>query len=129
MKIAVSTDAGNVAAHFGHCPKFTLVEVEEGRIKNQVEVTNPAHQPCSLPRYLQEMGVTHILTGGMGEKAKEAFQRIGITAITGVKGAVADAVTDYIAGKLVGGPSLCKHGTGGHTHHHRCGSGGCGGRH
>ncbi|MEW6183502.1 MAG: NifB/NifX family molybdenum-iron cluster-binding protein [Bacillota bacterium] len=127
MKIAVSTDGGNVAAHFGHCPVFTIVEVEEGRIKDQAEVQNSGHQSCSLPNYFGEMGVTHVLTGGMGEKAKEVFGRRRITVITGVKGSVADAVTDFIAGKLADGPSLCNHGTGGHAHRHRCGGGGCGG--
>jgi len=29
MKIAISTDAGFVSAHFGRCPSFTIAEIEE----------------------------------------------------------------------------------------------------
>ena len=29
MKVAVSTDNGNVSPHFGRCPEFTLVEIDE----------------------------------------------------------------------------------------------------
>ena len=32
MKIAISTDNGQVSAHFGRCPEFTVVEIENGKV-------------------------------------------------------------------------------------------------
>ena len=35
MKIAISTDGEYVSGHFGRCPSFTVVEIEENEIKNK----------------------------------------------------------------------------------------------
>ena len=32
MKIAIATDNGYVAQHFGHCAAYTLVELEDNRV-------------------------------------------------------------------------------------------------
>ena len=54
MKLAISTDGGNVSAHFGRCPTYTLVDVEEGNIVAREEIPNPGHRPGFLPGYLAE---------------------------------------------------------------------------
>ena len=41
MKIAISTDAGFVSAHFGRCPSFTIAEIEEGKVL-KIEEIKPA---------------------------------------------------------------------------------------
>ncbi|MBE0466044.1 MAG: NifB/NifX family molybdenum-iron cluster-binding protein [Candidatus Desulforudis sp.] len=129
MKLALATDGDQVAAHFGHCPEYTLADVEDGQVKNQVTLPNPGHQPGFLPMYLGEMKVTHVIAGGMGPKAQELFAARGITAIVGAQGPVKEVISAFISGKLVAGPSLCSHGSGGHDHGHggNCGAGGCGG--
>ena len=35
MKIAISTDLGRVSEHFGRCPEFTLINIENNKIKNK----------------------------------------------------------------------------------------------
>lgn len=127
MKIAVATDNGNVAAHFGHCPEFTVFEIENGQVKRQEEIPNPGHRSCLLPGFFGDMGVTCIVAGGMGPEAKRAFAARGIITIIGVKGTVEQAVSDFIAGKLVGGPSLCSRRAEGDRIGRRCRSGGCSG--
>lgn len=131
MKLALATDGGYVAAHFGHCPEYTLVDVEDERIESQVTVPNPGHQPGFLPVYLDELKVTHVIAGGMGPKARELFAARGIATVIGAQGSVGEVISAFVAGKLVSGPSLCSHGTGGHGHGRGgCGgSGGCGGDH
>jgi len=47
MKAAISTDAGSVSAHFGRCPDFTIVDIENGKILYKEVVENPGHQPVS----------------------------------------------------------------------------------
>lgn len=127
MKLAFATEGGHVAGHFGHCPEFLLVDVEDGEVKGTVFVPNPGHQPGFLPEYLGELGVTHVVAGGMGARAQELFLARGISPIVGAQGPVNEVLDAFLAGKLVTGPSLCDHGSEGHVP--RCGGGGCGGRH
>lgn len=51
MKVAVATESGQVAAHFGHCPEFTIYDVEDNQVKSKTVVTSPPHQPGLLPRF------------------------------------------------------------------------------
>ena len=30
MRIAISTDGSSVSGHFGRCPSFTIVDIEDG---------------------------------------------------------------------------------------------------
>ena len=40
MKAAISTDGGFVSAHFGRCPSFTIVEMEDGQVKSTDEIAS-----------------------------------------------------------------------------------------
>ena len=88
MKIAISTDAGFVSAHFGRCPSFTIAEIEEEKILKIEEINNPGHQPAFLPNFLAERGVKYIICGGMGNRAQMLFAEKKITPIIGVTGKV-----------------------------------------
>ncbi|MEW6446814.1 MAG: NifB/NifX family molybdenum-iron cluster-binding protein [Bacillota bacterium] len=124
MRLAFATEGGYVSGHFGHCAEFLLVDVEGGAVKGTVFVPNPGHQPGFLPQYLGDLGVTHVIAGGMGARAQELFLARGISPVVGAQGPVSEVLDAFLAGKLVTGPSLCDRGTEGHVH--RCG-GGCGG--
>ncbi|MDQ7793216.1 MAG: NifB/NifX family molybdenum-iron cluster-binding protein [bacterium] len=110
MKIAVATEGGRVAPHFGRCSEYTLIGVQDGVITASTIVPNPGHQPGFLPGYLARLGVTCIMAGGMGPRAKELFAREGIEALVGVTGPVDMAVRSYLAGALETGETLCEHG-------------------
>ena len=32
MKIAISTDGDFVSAHFGRCPEYTILDIENGKV-------------------------------------------------------------------------------------------------
>jgi predicted Fe-Mo cluster-binding NifX family protein len=129
MRVAVSSSDnrgldGKVAQHFGRCPYFTFVDVEDGEIR-QVEVEqNPyygGHQPGQIPEYVHQKGGNIILAGGMGGRAVELFDRLGIQAFTGAVGSIRDALELALGGEL-GDPVPCAgHGEGDcddHDHHH-----------
>jgi len=89
LKIAISTDEGNfVSPHFGRCPYFTIIEIEEGEILNKDTIENPGHRPAFLPQFLSEIGVSCIITGGMGHRARELFAEKNIEIIVGVTGKI-----------------------------------------
>jgi predicted Fe-Mo cluster-binding NifX family protein len=109
MKIAVSTDSGTVSAHFGRCPSYTLVDIEDGRVVGRVEIPNPGHQPGFLPQFLAEKGVSVIIAGGMGPRAQGLFAERNIRTIIGVQGAIDDVVQKFLRQELEAGPDLCDH--------------------
>ena len=112
MKIAISTDSGMLSAHFGRCPEFTIIEIEDGKLKGREGIPNPGHHPGFLPQFLHDNGVTCIIAGGMGFRAQGLFAEKGIETIVGVSGSVDEVIEKILAGTLKGGESLCKPGAG-----------------
>jgi len=112
MRVAISTDKELVSAHFGRCPSFTIVDVEEGKITKKEIVDNPGHQPGFIPQFLHEKGVNCIVAGGMGMRATGFFNELGIQAIVGVSGKIDEVIEKLQKGTLEGGESLCKPGLG-----------------
>ena len=112
MKIAISTDSGRVSEHFGRCPEFTIVEIEDNKIKNKKVIENPGHMTGFLPKFFKEQGVNYVIAGGAGFRAQELFEQFGIKLITGVQGEVDKIINDFIKRKLEHGEDLCKPGKG-----------------
>ncbi len=110
MKIAVATENNSVAAHFGHCPEYTLVEVADGKIVGQEVIPNPGHGPGFLPGYLARQGVSCIIAGGMGGRAQGLFAEENIETFVGISGPVKQVIDDYLSGNLKSGISMCDHG-------------------
>ncbi|MGM0502775.1 MAG: NifB/NifX family molybdenum-iron cluster-binding protein [Bacillota bacterium] len=115
-KIAIPTDNGNVAAHFGRCPQFTLVEVENDEITEQNLIDNPGHKPGFLPRFLNEQGADCIIASGMGRKAKNIFDDNNIEVVTGASGPIAGVVESYIQDRLDTEENICDHDHSDHDH-------------
>lgn len=92
-----------VAQHFGRCPYYALVEVEGDQIKNVRSEKNPhfeAHAPGQVPKFVKDLGADVILTGGMGRRAQQLFDKFGIAIGSGASGTVRDAVKAFLADEL-----------------------------
>lgn len=108
MKISVTAENNNglestVAQHFGHAPFFIMVEIENGEVTTTQGLANPfamAHQPGQIPAYIHEQKANVILSGGMGGRAIDFFEQLGIRAVTGARGTVHQALENYLGGKL-----------------------------
>lgn len=112
MRVAISTDGDQVSAHFGRCPHFTIVDIQDGKMIKKDVIANPGHEPGYLPVFLRERGVRCIVAGGMGMRATGLFGEAGITTIVGISGSIADVVDRLARGELRSGESLCKPGSG-----------------
>lgn len=112
MKIAISTEGDSVSMHFGRCPTFTIVDIEDGRITRKETLDNPGHSPGFIPRFLQEHGVECIIAGGMGMRAQAFFDELKIKTVMGVSGKIEDVIEQLLSGTLEGGESLCRPGSG-----------------
>lgn len=111
-KIAVPADNGLVSAHFGHCPSFEIFEADEARgvVLSRSRQPAPPHEPGKIPRWLKELGVDVVLTGGVGRRALELFHEIGIEAVVGVNGvSVDEAIQGYLKGSLRLQGNACDH--------------------
>ncbi|NPB09807.1 MAG: hypothetical protein GXO17_05575 [Thermodesulfobacteria bacterium] len=120
MKIAVPLEGDLVASHFGHASRFAIYEILPEGLRKEV-LSPPPHEPGVIPRWLSELGVTHVLCGQMGHRALMFCQEFGMEVISGVMPVPADeVVSEFVAGRLRVKPRFCK----GHDHGHGCG-GGC----
>lgn len=110
MKFAIPTLNGELTAHFGHCEKFAVVNVEDNKIINEEMLTPPVHQPGVYPKFLADQGVNVIIAGGMGQKAQDLFAQNNIEVHMGVQaGSPAELVEQYLSNKLQTGANLCDH--------------------
>ncbi len=108
MRIAVPADSKNglkspVSQHFGRCPVFILLDVEEGRVTTVEEVDNPyygRHEPGQVPAFIKEQGADVILVGGMGRRALAYFEQSGVKAVRGLGWTVEEALQGFIGGRL-----------------------------
>ncbi|MFX1389968.1 MAG: NifB/NifX family molybdenum-iron cluster-binding protein [Promethearchaeota archaeon] len=112
MKIAISSDSGNVSAHFGRAPNFTFVTIENNKIIKKEVLQNPGHTVGSIPKFVSENGAKCMITGGMGYRAQNFFNQYGIEVIMGITGKIDDVIEKILDGTLEGGESLCSPGGG-----------------
>ncbi len=115
IAVAVDDDGGlnaNVSAHFGRCPYYTIVEVENDSINLSYKVENPYFQahgsPGQVPEFIRDQNADVIIAGGMGQRAVGFFDQFGIEAVTGASGKVETVVKAYLKGTLQGN-SPCEH--------------------
>ena len=86
QKIAIPTNdangmKGKRSEHFGHCPFFTLIDIDNASIIDVNTVVNEPHRPggCqSVVKLLQENKVSTVVTTGMGNGP---FNKLNNTAI------------------------------------------------
>lgn len=112
MRIAIPVANGKLAAHFGHCEKFALIDVdqEQKTIIGKEVVDAPPHQPGLLPVWLADRQAEVIIAGGMGQRAQSLFSQNGITVVVGAASEIPEkVVSDYLNGALNTGENICDH--------------------
>lgn len=117
MKIAVASEGKIVAEHFGHCEGFHIFDVVDGKVSAHAFQPNPGHKPGFLPVFLHDLGVTTVISGGMGGGAIAIFNEKGIQVVTGARGESDAAAQAFVEGTLVSSNSVCKE----HSHSDSCG--------
>ncbi len=111
-KIAIAVDDNQVSAHFGRCPSFAIIELQDQKVVNQEIIPNPGHSTGFLPKFLAEKGVHTIICGGMGRRAVDLFSEKGIRPIIGITGEIDEVIDKYAKGQLEESDSLCQPGAG-----------------
>lgn len=109
-KIAIPTSNDCLCSHFGHCEKFKIIETADNKIVKEETVTPPPHEPGVFPAWLAEKGVTHIIAGGIGQRAISLFSQNNIKVLYGVAEKPSkEIISDFMNGKLETGSNACDH--------------------
>ncbi len=111
MKVAVATEDNRgmdstISQHFGRCPYYIIIDIEDEEIKEKGAVENPYYnshgRTGDVPNFIKGLGADAIIAGGMGPKALGFFERFGIQTITGVSGKVEGVIKGFVKGKISG---------------------------
>jgi predicted Fe-Mo cluster-binding NifX family protein len=109
-RVAIPVQDGKLSMHFGQSHLFFIYDVREGKITGKEEVIPPEHGPEVYPRWLAELGVTDVITGGIGQKAIDVFLREKINVFDGAPEKEAgELVNDYLSGDLESLGNYCDH--------------------
>lgn len=118
VRIAVPSEGqggldGVRAGHFGHCDVFTLVDYEDGEIKEVSILANKEHVQggCMVPvQLLAENKVQRLVVGGIGMRPLMGFKQVGIDVYyDGERRDIRPVVEDMVAEKLmmIGNDQVC----------------------
>ena len=104
VAIPSNSDAGldaPISQHFGHCPAFTLVNVDQGQVGEIKILPNTGHTQggcMQVVNFLKDAGAEAIISGGMGMRPLRGFRQVGIQVFTnGGAATVGDAVALLVA--------------------------------
>lgn len=106
MKIAITalgtTLDDAVAARFGRCPYFLIVDPDtmELEVYPNPNIHQGGGAGIQSAQFMADRHVSAVLTGNCGPKAIQTFGAAGVDVVTGVSGSVRQAVQQYSAGKL-----------------------------
>jgi ATP-binding protein involved in chromosome partitioning len=112
LRMAIPTSGGKLCAHFGHCERFAILDVDRStsEIVASRYVEAPEHEPGLLPRWLAGKQVGLILAGGMGQRAQQLFKEAGIEVVVGAPPEDPEFLAkEYLQGRLTTGENVCDH--------------------
>ena len=109
-KIALPVINNSLSPHFGNSTQFKIYYIENRAIVKEDLIPAPTHQPGSFPNLLIDRGVSDVITGGIGLKAIEIFNKHKINVFVGVNMKdMKELVQDYLDGILETDGNLCNY--------------------
>jgi len=116
MRIAIPINENKglestIAEHFGRALFYIFIDISNSKITSFTIEKNEftEHSPGLIPKFLHSRGVNVVIARGMGWRAREWFNKLGISVITGAYGRVKDILNLFLSGKLESKPFEPKH--------------------
>lgn len=124
MKYAITYENNVVFQHFGKCPTFLLVTLDNKTLINKELLSANGSGHGALVDLLHAKEVEVLVCGGIGQGARDALSSKNISLISGASGNVDEIIEQLKNGTLQDNPKgMCNH------HHedgdHDCGSHDC----
>lgn len=99
MKIAIPLienleKNSRISEHFGHAPYFAFVNLKDNGEYELEVIENPLeeHGPGDVPNFLHSKGVDLLIARGIGGRAIDFFEQLGIQVIRGASGTVEEII-------------------------------------
>ena len=105
MKICIPTMGEGglddiVGEHFGRVPTYTIVNLETDEVKVVPNISHHMGGQGDPPQIMAREGVNVMICQGLGRRAINMFEDLGITVYIGASGTVRDAVNTFKQGNL-----------------------------
>ena len=109
-KIALPITDTKLSSHFGNCSDFQIYSIENNTVVTAAKISLPLHQPDSIPIWLAEMGISDVITAGIGLKDIKILTRHKINVFAGVEAKDTKVlVKEFLDGVLETNGSLYDH--------------------
>lgn len=119
MKVAIPTRNNAVDDHFGHCAGYTVYTIgEDNQIQSKETLPSPEGCGCksNIASVMQEMGITVMLAGNMGNGALNVLGNHGIKVYRGCSGNTDELLRQYLSGAINDSGESCH----AHEEGHQC---------
>ena len=103
MRIAIATDQDFVASGFGCCPACTIMDIEEGNIRETFIIPNPGSKHEYWAELFCRNSIKHLIVGKIGAHAMSVMNWWGVEVIAGIQGQLDDVVRRFACGDLRSG--------------------------
>ena len=105
MKICVPTvdDKGmesQISPHFGRAPKFIVSDTDPSDVEVLDNTAEHFGGMAKTPEIIRDAGVDVILVSGIGPRAIQMFEQMGIRVFVGATGTAGDALEAFRSGAL-----------------------------
>lgn len=106
--------------HFGMVPFYTVVDTESNDIMVVPNTSSHRGGQGYPPELLHAAGVDILVCGGLGHRAVQRFEELGIRVFVQASGSVRDALDQYNEGRLpeASDENVCREHRHGEQHHH-----------
>jgi ATP-binding protein involved in chromosome partitioning len=101
MKFAIPVDDGKLSDKFAHASHFALLKVTNGKMAAKELLPTPPHEPGGIPEWLEDLGVTHVIAGSLGEKAQTLLTRKGMEVVAGAPLEAPEALVEKYLNKTL----------------------------
>lgn len=89
-----------VSEHFGRAPTFTIVDLKTHEVNVIPNTSQHMGGKGYPPEIMARQGVEVMICSGLGPRAIDFFERLGIEVYIGAHGTVREAIKEWQAGKL-----------------------------
>ena len=81
-------------------PAFTIVELDEGRMRGTFTIPNPGCQHAFWADLFSRNSIKHVIAGAMGANAQAVIRGCGVDVILGVQGRLEEVMKRFLDGSL-----------------------------
>ena len=90
-----------ITPHFGQARHYTFVKVgKEIEGATSVPVPFDNHGPGDIPNFVKQHGGNFVIAYGMGGRAVDFFNQMGIKVILGASGVIKDVINQFLSENL-----------------------------